>query len=120
MVEEYLKCHNINYETQKRFKDCIDQRPLPFDFYLPEYNILIEYQGMQHYKATRRMGDEEKLIYRQKHDCIKRDYCKAKGINLLEIPYTKFNHISEVLDDALRIEENNKIGGGDLCLSQSA
>lgn len=117
MVEEYLERHNVVFETQKRFKDCVDQRPLPFDFYLPEYNMLIEYQGAQHYMATRRMGDEEGLIYRQKHDCIKREYCKTKKINLLEIPYTKFSHISEILDGAL---QNIKIGGGDLCRSQNA
>lgn len=117
MVEEYLEQHNVVFETQKRFKDCVDQRPLPFDFYLPEYNMLIEYQGAQHYMATRRMGDEERLIYRQKHDCIKREYCKTQKINLLEIPYTKFNHISEILDEAL---QNIKIGGGGLCRSQNA
>lgn len=117
MVEEYLEQHNVVFETQKRFKDCVDQKPLPFDFYLPEYNMLIEYQGAQHYMATRRMGDEERLIYRQKHDCIKREYCKTQKINLLEIPYTKFNHISEILDGAL---QNIKIGGGDLCRSQNA
>ena len=98
-------------------KDCVDQRPLPFDFYLPDYNLLIEYQGAQHYMATRHMGDEEGLIYRQKHDCIKREYCKTKKINFLEIPYTKFNHISEILDEAL---QNIKTGDGDLCRSQNA
>ena len=117
MVEEYLERHNVVFETQKRFKDCVDQRPLPFDFYLPDYNLCIEYQGAQHYIATRRMGDEEQLAYRQKHDRIKREYCKTKKINLLEIPYTKFNHISEILDDAL---QNIKTGGGDLCRSQNA
>ena len=116
LIEEYLKQHDIIFETQKRFKDCVDQRPLPFDFYLPEYNVLIEYQGAQHYMATRRMGDEEGLIYRQKHDCIKREYCRTKKINLLEIPYTKFNHVSEILDNAL---QNIKMGGGDLCQSQN-
>ena len=117
MVEEYLERHHVVFETQKRFTDCVDKKPLPFDFYLPEYNMLIEYQGAQHYIATRRMGDEEGLIYRQKHDCIKREYCKTKKINLLEIPYTKFSHISEILDGAL---QNIKIGGGDLCRSQNA
>lgn len=33
-------------------------------------------------------GGESGLAYRQKCDQIKRDYCKAKGIPELEIPYT--------------------------------
>lgn len=123
-VEEYLIAHNIVFETQKRFADCIDQRPLPFDFYLPEYNILIEYQGAQHYMATHRMGDEEKLIYRQKHDCIKRKYCKDKGINLLEIPYTNLNQVSEILSDVLNMGKsdllNAKLGGVNVWQNQSA
>lgn len=123
-VEEYLIAHNIVFETQKRFADCIDQRPLPFDFYLPEYNMLIEYQGAQHYMATHRMGDEEKLIYRQKHDCIKREYCKDKGINLLEIPYTNLNQVSEILSDVINTGKsdllNAKLGGVNVWQNQSA
>lgn len=123
-VVEYLITHNIVFETQKRFADCIDQRPLPFDFYLPEYNMLIEYQGAQHYMVTHRMGDEEKLIYRQKHDCIKREYCKAKGINLLEIPYTNLNQVSEILSDVINTGKsdllNTKLGGVNVWQNQSA
>ena len=114
MVEDFLIDNKIVYETQKRFSDCVDKRPLPFDFYLPDYNLCIEYQGEQHYKATRRMGDEEKLAYRQKHDAIKREYCKVKEIHLLEIPYTKFNHISEILSGVVNVDKNNlneRIGG---------
>lgn len=101
-IENYLIDNKIVYETQKRFDDCKDKKPLPFDFYLPDYNLCIEYQGEQHYKPTRRMGDEVKFIYRQKHDCIKREYCKIKGINLLEIPYTEFNKISEILKNEVK------------------
>lgn len=108
-VEEYLKTHKILYETQKRFEDCIDKRSLPFDFYLPNYNLCIEYQGSQHYIPTRRFGDEEKLIYRQKHDSIKREYCKNKGIELLEIPYTEFNNIAQIIEDVVKSKENKNI-----------
>lgn len=114
-VEEHLREIGVSFETQKRFVDCIDTRPLPFDFYLPDYNLCIEYQGEQHYKATRRMGDEEALIYRQKHDSIKREYCKSNGIHLLEIPYTQFKHIPDVLDNAIR-----EIGGDGSWVNQSA
>jgi len=33
----------IKYINQKRFKKCKNKLPLPFDFYLPDLNICIEY-----------------------------------------------------------------------------
>lgn len=124
IIENYLICNEIAYVFQKRFDDCRDQRPLPFDFYLPEYNMLIEYQGAQHYIATRRMGDEEQLAYRQKHDCIEREYCRDKGINLLEIPYTNLNSISQILTDVISTGSSNllntKLGGVNTWQNQSA
>ena len=112
IIEDYLINNEIMYEFQKRFDDCKDQRTLPFDFYLPKYNLCIEYQGSQHYMPTRRFGDDKKLIYRQNHDSIKREYCKVKGINLLEIPYTKFNHITEILSDVIQTEEEKLLNKG--------
>ena len=88
ILENILIENDIDYEFQKRFEDCIDQRCLPFDFYLPNHNICIEYQGLQHYQPIDYFGGEETFIIRQKHDKIKRDYCKDNGITLIEIPYT--------------------------------
>lgn len=114
-IELFLTDKNISFEGQKKFDDCRDKNPLPFDFYLPDYKLCIEYQGEQHYVATRRMGDEEKLLYRQEHDCIKREYCKTKGINLLEIPYTNLKQIPEILTDVIKTGDskllNTKLGG---------
>ena len=80
--------NNIKYEFQKRFENCKDQRCLPFDFYLPDHDICIEYQGLEHYQSNDYFGGEEAFVIRQKHDQIKRDYCKDNGITLIEIPYT--------------------------------
>ena len=124
IIEDYLICNEIDYVFQKRFDDCRDQRTLPFDFYLPQYNLCIEYQGSQHYMPTRRFGDNEKLLYRQNHNRIKREYCRDKGINLLEIPYTNFNSISQILTDVISTGNsdllNTKLGGVNTWQNQSA
>lgn len=86
-IENFLQTNNIIYESQKRFIDCIDKRPLSFDFYVPQYNTCIEYQGIQHYKPVERFGGEEQFIIQQKHDMIKKEYCAKNDINLIEIPY---------------------------------
>lgn len=94
-IENWLILHNIKYITQKRFYDCKDKHPLPFDFYLPKHNICIEYQGQQHYNLSFFIGKYKKkkalatkaFKTLKLHDQIKRQYCKKMQIKLLEIRY---------------------------------
>ena len=86
-VAEWLEQHKMIYIQQKRFDDCCDKSTLPFDFYLPNYNICIEYQGKQHYEPIEYFGGEESLLYTQHHDKIKQDYCENNNIKLICIPY---------------------------------
>jgi hypothetical protein len=88
LTADCLKDNNINYLTQYIFKDCIYINPLKFDFYLPDYNICVEYNGQQHYKHVMCFGGEERFKNQQIRDNIKRQYCKDNGIKLIEIPYT--------------------------------
>ena len=92
-IRNFLTECKIEFKEQKRFKDCKDKRPLPFDFYLPYYNLCIKFDGEGHFQTimrSKRMTKEqmeENLNYVQKHDEIKTDYCKNNGINLLRIRY---------------------------------
>lgn len=61
---------------------------LPFDFYIPEQNILIEYDGQHHFEPIKGWGGEEKFKLTQENDQIKNKYCEEKNIKLLRIPYT--------------------------------
>lgn len=78
-----LKMNNIKFETQKRFKDCKNKSELPFDFYIPEKNLIIETHGEQHYEYRKeaRYCNETTLI----NDKIKKEYCKANNIELVVI-----------------------------------
>ena len=96
-----MENNNINYIPQKRFKDCKDNKPLPFDFYLPILNICIEYDGEQHFKSKEHFGGEQGFLTRQKHDQIKTDYCKNNNIPLLRISYK--DNIEEKLNNFLFI-----------------
>ena len=91
--------HNIEYEMQKTFPDCKYKNVLPFDFFLPQSNICIEFQGQQHYEEVEAWGGSEGFEYRQRMDDIKRDYCKNNGIRLIEIRYDE--DVEEVLEKAL-------------------
>jgi very-short-patch-repair endonuclease len=88
---------------QKCFEDCKDKRVLPFDFYLEDYNILIEYDGELHYKESRYKNSQDKLNIIKNHDNIKNNYCKENNIKLIRIPYTEFDNIENILKKELNV-----------------
>lgn len=94
-IKQILKKNKINFIAQFRFKDCKDKNTLPFDFYLPDYNCCIEYDGVQHFVATGGWNTDEHLKYVQKHDSIKTKYCKENDILLIRIPYWDLNKINK-------------------------
>lgn len=78
-ISTWLKSHKINFHQEYRFGDCRYQRPLPFDFYLPDHNVCIEYDGQQHYFPVSFGGqsqdDAKECFERNKiKDGIKNDY----------------------------------------------
>lgn len=96
IIETYLIKHNINYVPQHRFIDCRNKVPLPFDFYLPDYNVCIEFDGRQHYESIDCFGGEKYLQYVIQNDNIKTRYCMNNNITLLRIKYD--DDAEEILD----------------------
>ena len=86
-IAHYLNKHNVKYIPQYTFNNCKNQRVLPFDFYLPEYNVCIEYDGEQHYRSVEHFGGENGIKQRQLNDFIKTTYCQTNSIILLRIKY---------------------------------
>lgn len=101
---------NVQFEQQYTSDTCINpttKRKLRFDFYVPSVNICIEYNGPQHYIKEYHdqcfPNDTNNFEKLQIRDQIKRDYCAANGIRLLEIPYTDYGRIEEILRRELDI-----------------
>ena len=94
-ITRFLTNNNIKFEREKRFSDCKNILPLPFDFYIPKYNLCIEFDGKPHFQNTNWNGKmtneemKENLKSNQLRDQIKNDYCKTNGINLLRIRYNE-------------------------------
>lgn len=103
-IGQLLDKMGIKY--QKEYRICLDDKQYRFDFYLPDYNLFIEYDGEQHYIVPRYCSDDEKnqqiLIETQKRDRIKDKYCEDNGINLLRIPYWKQKNIDEIISNHLQ------------------
>ena len=100
-ISNFLNQHNIEYIPQKTFEGCISKRKLPFDFYLPEKNIAIEYDGEHHFIRNEFFGGNKELELSKIRDEIKDNYCKNNSINLIRIPYYDFNEIETILKDII-------------------
>lgn len=114
MVQNYLDESRISYEKEKTFIDCINQKKLPFDFYLSDYNACIEVDGIGHFRPVAFGGNKEEAqnIYNQRiiNDSIKNKYCKDNNIPLLRIPFWEIEkgNYKELIDNfILSIESND-------------
>ena len=88
LVYNLLTSKNIFFKAEESFDNCKDKKVLPFDVYLPNKNIIIECDGMQHFKAKKDFfGGKEGLKTNKKHDRIKNNFCKENNIPILRIPY---------------------------------
>ena len=111
-VARYLRNRGVEYYPQKTFKGLIDKGQLYYDFYLPEEGILIEYQGLHHFKPVRFGGiSEEEARYNLRtqkiRDEIKRDYAKDSSFRLLEPTYklNTYEKIEKYLDTEIGMLE---------------
>ena len=73
----------IDYVREKRFATCRDKHELPFDFRLPKFTSLIEFQGMQHEISSERFGGIKALQSNQRRDKIKKDWANQNNLNLI-------------------------------------
>ena len=94
-IEKILSSLDIKFVQQKTFEDLKYKDKLRFDFFLPKYNICIEYQGKQHYEAIEYFGGEKTFKEIQIRDDIKREWCKKNNIKLIEISYQDYDKIDK-------------------------
>lgn len=99
-VKDYLQSNGIAFVQEHTFDGCKHRRKLPFDFYLPDTNTCIEYDGEFHYNSERIIPFHNPIL-QQKRDAIKTKFCKDNNISLIRIPYYQFNQIDEILKGAL-------------------
>lgn len=97
-IEYVLNSIPIKFIKQYKFNDCKYKRKLPFDFYLPELNTCIEYDGEQHFEP--RFGNSE-FKKTKIRDEIKTNYCLSNNIRLIRISYL------DNIEDCLKINLTN-------------
>lgn len=104
-IKHFLDENKI--ENKSEYTIFIGDNYYRFDFYLPQYNLFIEYDGEQHYKPVRyctQSDDEVEQNFKrtQEHDKIKNEYCENNHINLLRIPYWEKENIEMIISNHLQ------------------
>lgn len=100
-IIKYFEENNIKYSQEKYFLELKNKGLLKFDFYLEEINMLIEFNGKQHYESVEFFGGEESFKNQKIRDNLKREYCNRNNILLLEIPYWEEKNINIILEKTL-------------------
>ncbi len=108
-IAHFLTKHNIIFIVQHTFADlkALDNTtPLRYDFYLPNENILIEFDGPHHIEPTTYPGTtrDSAVITHERtvtYDIMKNDYAKKKGMQIIRIPFKELKNIYQILQTIL-------------------
>lgn len=88
IIANFLETNNIKYIPQYRINNPFENRKfIEIDFYLPDYNLFIEYNGKQHYVPIEYFGGKLRFNDQLNRDDNLKKYCKDNNIKLLEIRY---------------------------------
>jgi hypothetical protein len=90
-LEDILTTLGLNYKRNHIFEGCngISGGVLPFDFYLYDKNIVIEFDGIQHFKPVEIFGGKSVYDIQIKNDRIRDEWCSNNGIKLIRIKYNE-------------------------------
>lgn len=91
VIHQVLLAYQIPFVHQQRFDKIRDKYPLPFDFYIPSLNLVIEYQGKQHFEDSYRTG---KVDFQ---DRLRKDALKKQGAKRLKMAYLAISERHENL-----------------------
>lgn len=98
LIVEYLQSNNIQFIRQKTFPECKYKMLLRYDFYLPNKNTLIEFDGEQHYKYFPKFhADMNTFKNMQLRDNVKNKFAHANNISLIRIRWNQTKQIPTIL-----------------------
>ena len=102
-VKLYLEKNNIKYIPQHGFDTCKHINRLSFDFYLPDFNTCVEFDGIQHFKPIRDFGGDKGFSDVKKRDEVKNKWCSENNVKLIRIKYNQISEINDIIKNNLSI-----------------
>lgn len=106
-IKIYLDENKIKYIRQHGFDTCKYINRLNFDFYLPDYEMCIEFDGIQHFEIVKKFGGNKEFIDCQNRDNSKNKWCLENNMKLIRIKYNEIDKISEILKNYLNCNIKN-------------
>lgn len=104
-INEWLQQKNVKYVSQYRFIDNDDMSKLRYDFAIlnedDSVKMLIEYDGVQHFRVVDRFGGKDEYVTRKERDRIKDNYARDMGIKLIRINYKQRDNIDSILNSVI-------------------
>ena len=97
-ISRYLISNKIEYIKQKSFEGCVYKNKMQFDFFLPDFNLCIEFDGIQHFRPIEYFGGINALNAQINKDNIKNKFCYNNNIKLIRIPYYEYDNIEKILN----------------------
>lgn len=91
-IKEILIKNNIDFIQEYHPNDFKYFQNARYDFYIPQTNTLIEYDGKQHF-MKKHVGWDEDLQEIQKRDNLKNKWAIENNYNLIRIPYTHYDDL---------------------------
>lgn len=88
LVEKVLNEMGFEFLEQATFPEMVYIKQLYYDFLLDSEDILIEYQGLQHYEPVEYFGGFNRFKNQIKRDEIKEQFAEENGYLLIEVPHT--------------------------------
>lgn len=85
-IADVLDKYGVRYENNKRVKNEIG-KTMYLDFYLIDFDAVIEFDGKQHFEVVKHWEGEYGLEYRQENDREKNEWCERTHKSLLRIRY---------------------------------
>ena len=109
-ISKILKENNILHIRQQTFDWLKYKGNLFLDFYLPEYNIAIECQGLQHYQPIEYFGGQQEFKNILIRDHIKSKLCREHNIKLLYYSSNKVDNTEAIFITEDLLKEIKKHG----------
>ena len=93
-IRKILEDNKINFISQYRLEEF---KRAPYDFYLIDFNILIEYQGIQHFQPVKHFGGEQSFNRQVEIDHLKKQIAESNNVEVIYISYLEYEDLEKIL-----------------------
>jgi hypothetical protein len=118
-VDKFKHEYKFPHDPANGSPGCMDKKQLPFDMHIRVnmIDMVIEFDGIQHFQAVGMFGGEKALETQQQRDLIKSMYCFNNRIPLLRIHYLDVDRIENLVERFVKTYENNHTFDSAMCYS---